>query len=119
MSQTSVPPGMVKTASRGNRRATIRYRCAPATIGRVVVPGDQEFQLAWILDLSLRGIGMQLLSPVEPGRLIAISMKSSDGSKTFDLSAHVVRCNAAPHNEWYIGCELTHPITDEELDQLL
>ena len=115
----SVPPGMGKSASLANRRASIRYRCAPATVGRVFSTEDQEFQLACILDLSLHGIGMQVVRPVEAGRLLIISMKSNDGAKTFDLAAKVMHCNEVPHDEWYIGCALTTPLTPEELEQLL
>ena len=84
MSQTSVPPeGKMKAAARGNRRGVIRYRCAPATVGKVISTEDQEFQRAWVLDFSLKGVGMQLSRPLEPGRLIILSIKSNDGSKIF------------------------------------
>lgn len=119
MSKLSLPPGMVKSASLGNRRATIRYRCAPATVGKVLSSEDQEMQLAWIIDLSLKGIGMQLVRPILSGRLIVVSLKTTDGSTSFDLSARVMYCNPIPHDEWSVGCELTAPLTPEQLDQLL
>lgn len=118
MSQTSVPPGKVKFAS-GNRRATVRYRCAPATIGKVVSTDDHELQIACIIDLSLTGIGMQVPRPIDAGRMVVVAVKSTDGKRTFDLSANVVHCNAVPHNEWYLGCRLTTPLTPEDLDCLL
>jgi PilZ domain-containing protein len=119
VSQTSVPPGMVKATSFGNRRAAVRYRCAPATIGKVVSADDHELQVACIVDLSLTGIGMQVPRSISAGRLIMIAIKSNDGTKTFDLSAKVIHCNAVPHDEWYLGCRLTTPLTPEELDDLL
>ena len=119
MSQTSVPPGMVKSTSFGNRRTSVRYRCAPATIGKVVSAGDNELQVACIIDLSLTGIGMQVSRPIAAGHLIAVAIKSNDGMKTFDLSANVVHCNSVPHDEWYLGCRLTTPLTPEDLDNLL
>jgi hypothetical protein len=110
---------MVKARSLGNRRATVRYRCAPATIGKVISADDHDLQIACILDLSVTGIGMQVPRPIPAGRLIVIAIKSTDGTKTFDLSANVVHCNSVPHNEWYLGCRLTTPLSAEDLDSLL
>jgi hypothetical protein len=119
VSQSSVPPGTVKFASLGNRRATIRYRCAPATIGKVVSAEDHEFQFAWVVDLSLKGLGMQVSRSLKPGRFLMISIKTSDGRKSFDLSARVKYCNQIPHGEYSVGCELVTPLTPDDLDQLL
>ena len=119
MSQTSVTPGMVKSVALGNRRATIRYRCAPATIGKLISAEDHEFQLACVLDLSLRGIGMQVCRPIAAGRIMVIALKPNDGTKAIELSALVMHCNSLPHDEWYVGCELMTPLTSEQLEQLL
>lgn len=120
MSQTSISSeGMARSASRRNRRATIRYRCAPATVGKVFSSDDHEFQRAWIIDLSLHGVGMQLSRPLELGRLVYLSIRSSDGLKVHELAAHVIRANPVPHGDWYVGCELVKPLTPDELDELL
>jgi hypothetical protein len=120
VSQTSIPPDTVaKLVAKSNRRATIRYRCAPATVAKVFSTDDHEFQRAWIIDLSLKGIGMQLTRPLDAGRLVIVSMKSNDGAKTFELSARVMHCNPAPQGEYSIGCELIEPLSADELEQLL
>ena len=120
MSQTSVPVGeAAKAKPRGNRRAIIRYRCAPATVGKVFSTDDQEFQRVWVLDLSLKGIGMELCRPLEVGHLVIISVRSNDNSKTHELSARVMRCTALPMGTWLVGCELTNEFTPEEMEQLL
>jgi hypothetical protein len=62
---------------------------------------------------------MQVARPIEAGRLVIVSLKSNDGAKTYDLSAHVMHCRPAPFEEWYIGCELTMPITSDDLEHLL
>src|SRR5262245_16816837 len=105
---------MVKHKSLANRRATVRYRCAPATIGKVISTEDQDLQIACIIDLSLTGIGMQVPRPIAAERLIVVAMKSNDGKKVFELPAKVVHCNAVPHDEWYLGCRLTTPLTPED-----
>jgi PilZ domain len=121
VSQTGVPreEGTVRVVSRGNRRATIRYRCAPATVGKVISTDDREFQRAWIIDLSLSGVGMQLPRPLATGQHITLMMRSNDGTLQFELSATVTHCDPAPHGDWHVGCEFTIALTPDELDQLL
>jgi c-di-GMP-binding flagellar brake protein YcgR len=111
--------GAPKPTARSNRRATVRYRCAPATTGKVYADHDHEFIRAWIVDLSQTGIGMQLGKPIELGRHVVIVMRSNDNSKTMELSARVAHSHELPHNEWHIGCEFTIPLTPEELEQFL
>lgn len=120
MSQTSVSQeGLAKSVSRGNRRVSIRYRCAPATVGKVISASDQEFQRAWILDLSLHGIGMELSRPLDPGHLIIVTIRSSDGKSMHEVSATVMHCDLSLQGSWYVGCKLNVPLSRDELDQLL
>lgn len=121
MAQISAPrvEGTVRAVARGNRRATIRYRCAPATVGKVISAEDREFQRTWIIDLSLKGVGMQLVRPLTPGRHIALLIRSNDGSQSFELSALVMHCDRVPYGDWQIGCEFTTPLTPDELELLL
>ena len=120
MAQASIPKeGEARSVAAQNRRASIRYRCAPATIGKVISTHDQEFQRAWILDLSLKGMGMQLARPLVPGHLIIVTMKDNAGRKTFELTGHVAFCASLHHGDWHVGCEFTTQLTVEELDQLL
>ena len=118
---TSTPreEGTAKKVSRGNRRASIRYRCAPATVGKVFSAEDHEFQRAWVLDLSLNGVGMQLTRPVTPGQHIMLLIRSNDGVRSFELAASVTHCDAQPHGDWQVGCEFNIHLTPDELDQLL
>ena len=111
--------GTAQSVAVQNRRAYIRYRCAPATIGKIISTDDHEFQRAWIIDLSLTGLGMQLARALEPGRLIIVTMKDNLGRKIFELPAHVAFCGALPHSEWKVGCEFINRLTPEDLDQLL
>jgi len=121
VSQPSAPgeEGTVRVVSRANRRAAIRYRCAPATVGRVISTEDREFQRAWIIDLSLSGVGMQLARPLTPGQHVTLLMRSNDGAESFELSATVTHCDRAPHCDWHVGCEFTTLLTPDELDRLL
>jgi c-di-GMP-binding flagellar brake protein YcgR len=120
VSQASMPlGGSPKPVALSNRRATVRYRCAPATTGKVYSAEDHEFVRAWIVDLSLKGIGMQLARPLELGRHIVIVMRNNDNTRVMEYSARVVRCHQVPHDEWHIGGEFTIPLTPEELEMFL
>jgi hypothetical protein len=105
--------------SLGNRRATVRYLCAPATPGRLVVVEKQEMQRAWVLDLSLTGVGLLLSRPLDAGLLVVVRLRSSDGGKVFELPAHVARSTKQASGDWTVGCELVTRLTPDELDALL
>jgi hypothetical protein len=120
VSQTHVShEGLAKPGSRGNRRATVRYRCAPATVGKVFSADDHEFQRAWILDLSLTGIGMQLPRSLDLGQLVIVSVRDNENKKTHELPARVMRCERLLQGDWLVGCELTTPLSPEELEYFL
>lgn len=118
MSQT-IPANQPTIAARGNKRATIRYRCAPATIGKLYINEDHEYQHAWLVNLSLAGVGMVLTRPIVLGKLVLIHIKSSQPGKSYELMAHIVHCTPLPHGEWSIGCELVNALSPEDLDLLL
>jgi PilZ domain len=120
VSQTSTPQeGMARQRRRGNSRATVRYRCAPATIGRLYVGADQEFQHAWVLNLSRTGIGFFLARPVTVGLPVTIQIRVAETRMVQELAAHVTHCTAQLTGEWLVGCEFTHPIAADVLDRLL
>jgi len=104
---------------RANQRALVRYQCAPATPGRILLPEDHEFQKGWVLDLSLKGVGVLLPKPIKTGTLLVIQIKSITQKKTYDLAAHVAHSTLQSSGDWLIGCELIKPLVHEELDDLL
>lgn len=101
-----------------NRRATVRYHCAPATPGGVVVLEKQEIQRGWVLNLSVTGVGMLLPRPVAGGLLVLIRLKGA-GVKVHELTARVAHSTREPSGEYVVGCELITRLTPEELDELL
>lgn len=120
MSQTSIPHGgSAKPRAGSNQRATVRYRCAPATIGKVFVNDDHEYQPAWVANLSLGGIGLQIQRPVELGTSILVQIRSPVSNQMHKLPAHVAHCSQVPQGEWYLGCEFIAPLSSEVLDELL
>lgn len=121
MAFTSPPPmpGKVRKPSDANQRATVRYRCPPASAGRVYLAEDLEFQRAWLQDLSATGIGILLTKPLQDGLFVTIQMKSPTTNKSFSLCAHVVHSTRQPTGDWIVGCEFITPLTADDLDDLL
>ncbi len=102
-----------------NRRATVRYHCAPATPGAVLLPNKQEMQRAWVLNLSQGGAGLLLSRPLAAGQLLVIRMKSPANGQIYELPARVAHATSEPSGDWVVGCQLLTPLTPDELDSLL
>jgi hypothetical protein len=102
-----------------NRRAAIRYHCAPATAGRVLLPPRQEMQRGWVLDVSLGGVGLLLGRPLTPGTSVVIRMSGPEDGQAHELPAQVIHATREIGGEWVVGCQLTTPLTRDELDALL
>ena len=102
-----------------NQRATVRYQCAPATAGRVAGADDREFQRAWVLDLSSKGIGLELARALPIGTLVIVQLKGPDSAKTYELPAHVIHSTPKPTGDFVIGCELVSRLSNEDLEALL
>ena len=120
VSKTSVPHDETSRQRRcSNNRATVRYRCAPATIGRLYVGEDHEFQHAWVVNLSKTGIGFVLARPIPCGTPVVIQMRANVTQTINKLIAQVVHCTAQLQNDWMIGCEFADPVSPELLDYLL
>jgi hypothetical protein len=113
------PLGGVSNEKRANQRALVRYQCAPATAGRVLLAEDHEFQNGWVLDLSLKGIGLLLPKPIKAGTFLIIQIKGLSQKKTYDLAARVAHATLQNSGDWLVGCELVKPLVHEELDDLL
>ena len=102
------------------RRATIRYHCAPATLGRVELPPKEEMQKGWVLDVSRTGIGLLLPRPLLAGLPVMVRMKDTAGAKVYELLGQVVHSTKQlAGGDWVIGCQLDTPLTQDDLDALL
>jgi hypothetical protein len=83
------------------------------------MPEDHELQNGWVLDLSLKGVGLLLSKPIDAGTFLVIQIKGSNRNKTYDLPAHVAHATLQTSGDWLVGCELVKPLVHEELDDLL
>src|SRR5215510_11594573 len=109
----------MKRLVRRNVRATVRYRCAPDTSGKLIVQDDHVLLRAWILDLSYTGAGLLLHKPIDPGQAVTIRLRGQNTKKAYDLAAHVAHSTQQSGEDWLVGCEFVESLTIEQLDDLL
>ena len=120
MSQASVPQESVAARPRvGNSRVTVRYRCPPATLGRLFLGEDHEFQRAWVVNMSQGGVGVLVSRPVPVGISVVLRVRAADCVDDRSFSAQVIHCTLHPSGEWLVGCEFGQPLTPEGLESML
>jgi PilZ domain len=113
------PPVATRLRRPANNRAMVRYRCAPATIGRLYVGEDHEFQHAWVANLSQNGVAFVLARSIPSGTPILIQIRGIANPVLYGLPAQVVHCTEQLEGDWMIGCSFEEPLSTELLDNLL
>jgi hypothetical protein len=121
--------GALPSLPRLKHRVLVRYRCAPATPGRLVQPEKGEVHRAWVLNLSLGGIVLLLARSFEPGTELIVHLKSATSKTRYELPAQVMHSTQQPaqvmHStqqpggDWLVGCEFARKLSEDELEDLL
>ena len=112
-----LPVEEAQQSVRGNRRAAVRYRCAPATTGKLCLENEQELERAWVINISKKGLGMVVPRALPKDAYLVLQMRSGNG--LIDLPVQVVHATRHNQTEWIVGCELIDPLDDDELEALL
>jgi hypothetical protein len=112
-------PSGVPALSGTQRRATVRYRCPLATLGRVFIAASYKNLTAWVLDLSVDGAGLQLACAPEVGTWVSIELDSSTSDLTLELAARVAHATPRPDGTWTVGCAFDNRLSEEELEAML
>jgi len=103
-----------------NRRVSVRYACndRPWLIRVLAKPSFQSVR-ALVQDISATGVSLALGSKVPAGTVLAIEFRSSGSGYSGILSARVVRAGPMASGGWLIGCQLSRPLSDEDLRALV
>src|SRR5262245_57406862 len=97
-----------------DHRATVRYRCAPATYGRVLFDeddDDREYEGAWLADLSLGGAGLIMIRPIEIGKRLYVLIRKPSSQELVVLQGEVIHSTAQVDGEWLVGCKFDRALT--------
>lgn len=100
------------------RRTAKRYRCALASAGTLFFPATGESMTAWLNNLSVTGIGMNLPRCLDAGLALHIQVRVEQGPPV-KLPAHVVHSTAEIDGSWRVGCAFDEPLSEETLETLL
>jgi serine/threonine protein kinase len=132
----------LRTAERSrpaeNRRRSVRYPCALATVCEVSASIHEELTLSpsaaaeervrgpgvdsWpgqVLNLSVNGVGLLLGRRFEPGTTASLVLATPDQSVEVQVEMHVVRALALGNNQWFIGATLAATLERDALRKLL
>jgi hypothetical protein len=112
-------PQLAKEYRKTQRRATVRYRGAPASLSQVLLPNSYQALAAWVLDLGLHGTGLQIDRVLEPGTLVLIEMKGPTRDLDLELKARVIHATRQRDGTCVVGCAFARPLSPDELDALL
>jgi hypothetical protein len=104
--------------SSDRRREPRRPCCWEHTLIRVAVrPSFHPFP-ARVRDVFARGIGLLHQAPLEPGTVLALQLRAGVRGTSCIRTARVAHC--APYEEgWVVGCTVSPPFSEEELEGLL
>jgi len=100
------------------RRTAERYRCALATAGKLYFPGSGETMTAWLNNLSVTGIGLNLPRSLDAGQELVIQVRIEGGAPV-KLPARVVHATAEVDGTWRVGCTFDVPLAADVLESLL
>jgi hypothetical protein len=112
-------PDAIIPTPRAQRRATVRYRCPPATLGRVFIAESYKSIEAWLLNLSVEGTGLLMNQCLDPGTWVFIELESTNQKLCLELSARVAHATRQHDGSWMLGCAFGNPLSADELEALL
>ncbi len=86
----------------------------------VRVLAKPSFQSHWavVRDVSIRGMGLVMSGPLEPGTVLAVQLQRKHTGVSGILSAKVIYCFQQPDRTWRVGCWLGRNLTEDELSML-
>jgi PilZ domain len=100
------------------RRTAERYRCALASAGKLFFPGTGETMTAWLNNLSVTGIGLNLPRSFDAGQELVIQVRV-EGGPPIKLPARVVHSSSEVDGTWRVGCHFDTQLDDDVLEALL
>ena len=101
------------------RRAAERYRCALASAGKLFFPGSGETMTAWLNNLSVTGIGLNLPRALDAGQNLVIQVRVEGGGTPVKLPAKVIHSTSEVDGTWRVGCLFDAPLSDDVLEAML
>jgi hypothetical protein len=116
---SSLPQGLAPEYTGLNRRASIRYRCTRPIPRRMALAESFTSVDAWLVDISIKGLGLLLDRPLEKGTLVFVELEATPEAPPVEMLANVVRTTPVGLGEWVIGCDFVNGFSEEDLQAVL
>jgi hypothetical protein len=101
-----------------DRRASERLPVNADASSPFLSPVVEDFGVAKIVNISMEGIGLLVSRPVEPGRLLAVTLENA--AKGFTKTVLVRVVHATPQlGSYLVGGRFTIPLPYQELTTLV
>jgi hypothetical protein len=106
------------------RRVEARYHCHLRSLCRPHMAADaahagETWEVAQVLDISLRGVGLSVPFRVAPGTLIVLVPLIGSWKPEWALTARVVSARSDANHGWWAGCEFIDPLSQGQFNILL
>ncbi len=103
----------------GDDRRWVRFPCnvQTACYATDAAPGEQS--PARIINISAGGMGLLLPCEFSAGTLLNLDLEGTPAHAAGPVLLRVVRAASRPAGDWFLGCEFTHRLGDEEMTALL
>jgi hypothetical protein len=101
------------------RRASVRYRCNLATLGKLFFPASSESLESWVHNLSETGVGLNLGRALNVGTDLVIRLRGPSLEKSLQLAARVIHATQEVDGTWRVGCAFETRLSADDLDSLL
>ena len=101
------------------RRALIRRHCPHRAIVAVVVRPSFTTPKAFLRDVAGGGVGLLVNAPIEPGAVLALQPPHLRPGAPRTVLAKVVHSSPEPTGDRHIGCILSEPLNEDELEACL
>ena len=101
------------------RRVAVRWNstqkasCHFATLEKIAL------RWAIVVNVSERGIGLEVSVPLEVGQELFIELPSKEPANPKAVAAAVVHVQQKAADSWSLGCTFARPLTSEELQALM
>jgi hypothetical protein len=117
MSTPSAPqaPVVPDDVPASERRTCLRYRCERPPLVRYLVRPSFQSGRGFLRDLSRYGLALLVTRPLEPGMVLFVQLRGRRRGSTCTQLARVVHVTLQSPGRWLAGCELTCPLSDEQL----
>ncbi len=99
----------------GERRSMGRFPAAHRPLVHLLVKPSFFSVRAFVHDVSQAGIAFLLNRPLKPGSRLAFQLRDDRRGNTRIQSARVAHLTPQPGGYWLVGCEISPPLSGEEL----